>query len=119
MTAVKLQATGASVCMGVAGGTHFLRRRPRRRREAAIRTARAPCGPTRQRRMRNSAAHAATAALGPIRAFAFRACSFVSVPQASACVFWPEPDVAIAGAAVCPSVLLWGKGPIGDWRRPR
>ena len=101
--------------MGVAGGTHFLRRRPRRRREAAVRTARAPCGPTRQRRMPTSAA---TAALGPIRAFAFRACSFVSVPQASACVFWPEPDVAIAGAAVCPSVLLWGKGPIGDWRRP-
>ena len=45
---------------GVAGGTHFLRRRPRQR-EAAVRTARA----TRQQRMPISAAHAATAALGP------------------------------------------------------
>ena len=46
------------------GGTYVLRRR-RRRREVAVRTARAPCGPTRQQRMPTSAAHAATAALGP------------------------------------------------------
>ena len=56
------------VCAGGAGGTHPLRRRRRRRREAAVRTARAPSGPTRQRRMPTSAAHAATAALGPAKA---------------------------------------------------